>query len=37
MDKNNEKEYAIQVKDLGLVIKKDEILKDINERKKSES
>ena len=30
MDKNNEKEYAIQVKNLGLIIKKDEILKDID-------
>ena len=30
MDKNKEKEYAIQVKNLGLVIKKDEILKDID-------
>ena len=30
MNKSNEKEYAIQVKDLGLVIKKDEILKNID-------
>ncbi|MBQ3543927.1 MAG: ATP-binding cassette domain-containing protein [Lachnospiraceae bacterium] len=30
MDKNKEKEYAIQVKNLGLIIKKDEILKDID-------